>query len=78
MSDIIDIIKLIELKRTLAEKFQAELHIHDTCGGQYFSLENVVDHSSIDYINNYFSRYGYKVIFNNDYTEFHIEEMRIC
>ena len=28
-----------ELKRAVKEKFRVELHLHDTCGGQYFTLD---------------------------------------
>ena len=76
MSDTIDITKIIELKNILEEKFEAKLHIHDTCSGQYFSVENLTP-SAKDYINNYFMEKNYQTIFN-DNDEFHLEEIRLC
>ena len=73
----INIVKIIELKRILSEKFGIELHMHDTCSGQYFSLENSTP-DGIDYIKNYFETKKYVVFFNEENTEFYIEDMRIC
>lgn len=75
MPATIDITKIIELKHILEETFKVKLHLHDTCGGQYFSTENLTP-SAKDYINNYFMEKNYQVIFNND--EFHLEEIRLC
>lgn len=37
---ILNIDEVIELKKALSEQFSAELHLHDACGGQSFSLNN--------------------------------------
>ncbi len=37
---ILNLDEVIELKKTLLEQFSAELHLHDACGGQSFSLKN--------------------------------------
>ena len=50
---IIDITKIIELKQVLNDKFDIQLHVHDTCGGQYFSVDNL-EPSAKDFIENYF------------------------
>ena len=77
MSATVDLTKVIELKRDLEERFNTGLHIHDTCGGQYFGVENM-EPSAKNFIEQYFERLGYIVIFNPDETEFHLEEMRLC
>lgn len=73
----IDITKIIDLKQVLKEKFDTILHVHDACGGQYFSLDNPQP-AGLDYIKNYFEDKKYRVIFNSDFTEFHIEGIELC
>lgn len=76
MSAIIDITKIIELKKVLEEKFESKLHIHDTCGGQYFEVKSL-NPASEAFIKQYFAEKNYQVIFDND-NEFHLEDMRRC
>lgn len=73
---IIDITKIIELKKVLNDKFNAQIHIHDTCGGQYFSVENL-EPSAKDFIKNYFQEKSYRVIFDKE-NEFHLERVQLC
>jgi len=77
MSAIIDLLKIIELKNVLKEHFSVDLHVHDTCGGQFFSVEKVAP-DAILYIREYFEKYNYDVIFTNDNSEFYLEETRLC
>ncbi|MCR5265710.1 MAG: hypothetical protein K6E29_03845 [Cyanobacteria bacterium RUI128] len=76
MPATIDITKIIELKNILEEKFESKLHLHDTCGGQYFSVENLTP-SAKDYIEYYFSERNYQTIYDND-NEFHLERVCLC
>lgn len=73
---IIDITKIIELKQVLNDKFDIQLHVHDTCGGQYFSVDNL-EPSAKDFIENYFMERNYRVIFDKE-IEFHLEDIRLC
>lgn len=72
---IIDLTKIIELKKVLNEHFNTILHIHDCCAGQYFGVENLTP-AGKDYIINFFNKYS--VIFNDDNTEFHLEDIELC
>ena len=36
---IIGLAEAAELKREAAEKFSSEIHFHDGCGGQYFTVD---------------------------------------
>ena len=73
---IIDLTKIIELKKVLNDKFNTQLHVHDTCGGQYFSVESL-EPSAKDFIENYFQEKSYRVIFDKE-NEFHLERVQLC
>lgn len=36
---ILNLNDIIELKKLINDNFETVLHIHDTCGGQYFSTD---------------------------------------
>ena len=64
-----------ELKRMLKEKFRMELHFHDGCGGQYFSLDEKPPAELIDYIIEYFSNLGIKVNYTDDFQTFTLDKI---
>ena len=37
---VLNLDEVIALKMELSKRFSAELHLHDSCGGQSFSLKN--------------------------------------
>ena len=74
---VIDLTKIIELKRILSEKFDVILHVHDTCSGQYFEPENITP-TAKDYIVQYLGELNYQVIWNEELTEFHLNDIRTC
>ena len=77
MTATVDILKIIELKKTLDEKFGLYLHIHDGCGGQYFTVDNITPQGK-DFIVEYFRNMKYSVVFNSDENEFYLEDIRQC
>lgn len=77
MGVIIDLFEIIDLKQILTEKFGVELHIHDACGGQYFSVDGLTPDAKT-YIIDYFRQKEYGVIFNSEDKEFYLEEQSLC
>ena len=77
MSATVDILKVIELKKTLDENFGLRLHLHDSCGGQYFSVDNITPQAK-NFIMEYFRNINYMVKFNEDDNEFYLEDTKIC
>ena len=77
MPATINILEIIELKKTLDEKFDIKMHIHDACGGQYFSTDNL-NPAGKKYIIDYFKNKNYQVIFTSNDTEFYLEDIRTC
>lgn len=77
LSSVINILKVIELKKVLAEKFDLNLHIHDGCGGQYFSVQSMSVEGK-EYIIKFFEDNNFRAVFNEDDTEFFLEDIRLC
>lgn len=73
----INLNKIIELKRILNEKFDIELQIYDSDNGQTFSIKKPSP-AGIEYIKLFFEKINYKTVFNEDMTEFYVEEIRVC
>ena len=67
---IISTIEIARLKKELAEKFSAELHAHDSCGGQSFSL-NKGGEDIKEYVTAFFEELGVKIKFTPDNTQFY-------
>ena len=77
MSEKFDLLEIIELKTILDENFGAYLNVDNIDGIQVFSVEKN-NPSAVEYIKNYFSEKDYLVRFNENLTEFYIEEARTC
>ena len=65
---VISTIEIARLKKELAEKFSAELHSHDSCGGQSFSIDNGGEDIT-KYITEFFAELGAKIKFTPDGKE---------
>lgn len=62
---IISMSDIAELKRQAAERFSAEIHAHDGCGGQSFSVE--ADSAGLrGFIEDFFAARGITVKFTMD------------
>lgn len=73
----IDFVDIADLCRILDEKFEVKLNICNKNGNQYFSIENN-NPAATDYISYYFYKKNYSVKYNDELTEFYIEETRTC
>ena len=63
--------EVIELKKFLAENNAQNIHLHDTCGGQYFTIDNGNDYTEC-LIKDYLSKKNQQVVFSDDKLSFTI------
>ena len=61
-------------KKEIFEKFSAEIHFHDGCGGQYFTLAQPTA-ALKEYITAFFARQNIQVRFSEDDKLFSVEEI---
>lgn len=66
-----------EFRRAVKEKFRVEIHFHDGCGGQYFSLD--VHSSALQkFIEQYFAQKKCQAVFADDLLSFTVKERVSC
>ena len=71
---ILSISDVTDLKKAITEKFSSQIHFHDGCGGQYFTIDEPADELK-SFLTEYFSRRKLKVRFLKDGTHFSVEEL---
>lgn len=54
-----------EIKREVEYRFGVHLHVHDTCSGFYFSLDERNDDAA-DYVDRYLTSRGETVVMSED------------
>lgn len=64
--------EVTELKNAAQEKFGAAVHFHDSCAGQYFSLEEA-DGELNAFIALYFADRNLRAVFSDDGLSFRVE-----
>ncbi len=74
---ILSISEAIELKKKLRDQFSVELHFHDGCGGQYFSLEKSSD-ELVASIKAYCAGRNICALFSADGLSFTVQEGKPC
>lgn len=62
---------IINLKKMILKKYNAKLHMHDTCGGQYFSFDKKLDGIE-NFVNEYLSQYNMSAEFSQDGLSFNV------
>lgn len=55
----------VKLKNEIKEKFSTEIHFHDGCGGQHFSIDNPTEELK-EFITAYFSKQNTTVRFSEN------------
>lgn len=70
---VLGIDEVLKLKENLERLFNAKLHLHDSCGGQYFSLEEKYNAEFEEYLSNYFNSKNLTVIFTDDKQGFYVK-----
>ncbi len=71
---ILSISDVTDLKKAITEKFSSQIHFHDGCGGQYFTVDEPTDELK-SFLTEYFARQKLKVRFLKDGTHFSVEEL---
>ncbi len=67
---VISLAEITELKKLISERFSAELHYRDSCGGQNFSM-NSSDPELHKYLIEYFGSKGISLKFSADGLRFY-------
>lgn len=57
------------LKESLLERGLREIHMHDTCSGQYFTIDDP-DDATCDALREHFAALGAQVVFSEDRAEY--------
>jgi hypothetical protein len=63
---------VLKFKKEVEKDFGVNVHFHDSCGGQYFTLENS-DKELSQFITNYFKKQNLQVEFSNDGLQFTVK-----
>lgn len=71
---IIDLFKIIELKKNIEKDFGEKLHIHDGCSMQFFSFDKKPSDKLVKYIKDLLETEKLKVVFSSDFLSFHVED----
>ena len=71
---IIDLFKIIELKKNIEKEFGIKLHIHDGCSMQFFSFDKKVSDELVEYIKKSLETDKLKVVFSPDGLNLHMED----
>lgn len=77
MSEILDFTEVLELKKAVREKYDINIHFHDACGGQSFSIEKP-QKGFQQFIKEYFSVKNLLPEFSKDGLSFILERIELC
>lgn len=69
----LDFSQVLEMKKAVDEVFHLNVHFHDACGGQYFSLDEKPTKELEDFITDYFAKKNITVDFTTDRKRFTLE-----
>lgn len=64
-----------EIKNEIAERFSVQIHFHDGCGGQYFSIDNPNEKTEEDIIA-YFAERNLKADFTENREYFSVKKIK--
>lgn len=70
---ILNFDEYLHLKTLLKKNFNADIHMHDTCQGQYFSLEKQ-NKKAEKFIKNYFKKKKLDIYFDNNGINFSLKD----
>lgn len=70
---IIDFTNVVKLKKTVENEFGENIHFHDACGGQYFTLENTSTELQ-KFITSYLKKLGYNTKFDKNGLSFTLKD----
>lgn len=61
---------VIVMKKAVDEVFHLNVHFHDACGGQYFSLDDTPSDELVSFITDFFKKQNITVNFSSDFKTF--------
>lgn len=68
---------ITKLKKEINDRFSAQIHFHDGCGGQYFSLDEQNDEIQ-KYITAYFADMNMQAVFSEEGLRFTVRKEKTC
>ena len=71
----LDYSDVLKMKKAVDEVFHLNVHFHDACGGQYFSLDEKPDEDLKKFITDYFGRLSINVNYTEDFQRFTLEKL---
>ena len=72
---LLDLSEIIYLRKLILDNFDEKLHVHDTCGGQYFTLDTQIDGINT-FINQYLNKNKLYAKFSDDKLSFTVEQIQ--
>lgn len=66
--------EVANIKKEIAKKFSVQVHFHDGCGGQYFTVEKMTEELQ-KYITYFFAEKNMNVLFSENGGQFFVEEI---
>ena len=66
---------VLKMKKAVDERFHLNVHFHDGCGSQYFSIDEKPTAEITDYIIKYFSELGIKINYATDFQTFTLNKI---
>ncbi|MCB7320655.1 RDAC family protein [Lacrimispora sp. 210928-DFI.3.58] len=73
---VISLTEAAKLKAVLKDNFSVQLHFHDSCGGQYFSLDEPAEESLRQWIADYAEEKRLRAVFTEDRCGFYLVKDR--
>ena len=74
---ILTLSEVTKLKKEVSDRFSAQIHFHDGCGGQYFSLDESNDELQ-KHITAYFTEINMQAVFSEDGLYFTVKKGTAC
>ena len=71
----VDYSDVLKMKKAVDDVFHLNVHFHDGCGGQYFSLDEKPSDELKSFIVDYYETLGIKVNYANDFQIFTLEKI---
>lgn len=68
---ILTLTEVAELKKVLLEKFSVQIHFHDGCGGQYFTVDKCTEELK-EFISAFFTAKNLNAVFSENGEQFTI------
>lgn len=72
---ILTLNEVVDLKKRVDESFGVQIHFHDGCGGQYFSVDRPTEELK-EFIIRFFDARNLNVLFSENWEQFSAEKRK--